>query len=123
MELAPGLVGEATLVVTDGDTASAVGSGDVDVLATPHVVALCEAATVAAVASGLETGTTTVGTRVELDHLKPSYVGATVTARARLSEVDRRRLTFAVEAIDGDIVVARGIVVRAVVDRARFVRS
>jgi fluoroacetyl-CoA thioesterase len=123
MELAPGLVGEATLVVADGDTASAVGSGDVDVLATPHVVALCEAATVAAVAGGLETGMTSVGTRVELDHLKPSYVGATVTARARLSEVDRRRLTFAVEAVDAGIVVARGIVVRAVVDRALFVRS
>jgi fluoroacetyl-CoA thioesterase len=123
MELAQGLEGEASLVVSDADTASAVGSGDVDVLATPRLVALCEAATVAAVAAALETGATTVGTRVELDHLKPSYVGATVMARARLIEIDGRRLTFDVEATDGDVVVARGAVVRAIVGRARFVRS
>jgi predicted thioesterase len=75
------------------------------------------------VRGAVDGGQTTVGTRIELDHLKPSYVGATVSARARLSAVDGRRLTFDVEVLEGDTVVARGIVVRAVVDRARFVRS
>jgi fluoroacetyl-CoA thioesterase len=116
----PGLTGKATLDVTAVDTAVVVGSGDVDVLATPRVVALCETATVKAVASALSPDETTVGTRVELDHLLPSQVGARVTAHARLVDVQGRRLTFEVEARDGANVVARGRVVRAVVDRARF---
>jgi predicted thioesterase len=120
VELEPGLVGEMTLVVADGDTAVAVGSGDVAVLATPRVVALCEAATVAAVAGRLDPGQTTVGTRVELDHLRASRVGDHVTARATLTAVDGRRLTFTVEATDGEHTVGRGVVVRALVDRSRF---
>jgi fluoroacetyl-CoA thioesterase len=121
VDLAPGLAGQATLVVGNGDTAAALGSGDVDVLATPRVLALCEAATVAAVRAALDAGETTVGTHVELDHLRPSAVAARVTASATLTSVDGRRLTFDVEAVEGAVVVARGIVVRAVVDRERFV--
>jgi fluoroacetyl-CoA thioesterase len=116
----PGLTGTAHLHVTAADTAAALGSGDVDVLGTPRVVALVEAATVAAVRAALEPGETTVGTRVELDHLRPSPVGADVRAEAELVEVDGRRLTFAVQVSDGTAVVARGAVVRARVDRARF---
>jgi predicted thioesterase len=118
--LAPGLVGKASRDVTQADTAAALGSGDVDVLGTPRVVALCEEATLAAVAGALESGQTTVGTRVELDHLRPSAVGASITARATLTSVDGRRLTFDVEASDADQVIARGVVVRALVDRSRF---
>jgi fluoroacetyl-CoA thioesterase len=118
--LAPGLVGNRTLRVTDSDTASAVGSGDVDVLATPRVVALAEAATVAALAGALDAGTTSVGTRVELDHLAPSPVGADVAAAAELVEVTGHRLTFSVRVTQGDREVARGRITRAVVDRARF---
>jgi predicted thioesterase len=118
--LRQGLTGEATLDVTAADTARAVGSGDVDVLATPRVLALCEEATVAAVGSALSPAETTVGTRVELDHLLPSHVGDRVTAYARLVQVDGRRLTFEVEARDGERVVALGVVMRSVVDRSRF---
>ncbi len=121
MPLAPGLTGTASLEVTDDHLAVAVGSGDVPVLATPAVVALCEKATVGAVAGSLEPGTTTVGTRVDIEHLAPSVVGAVVVASGRLTGVDGRRLTFAVEAHDGDVLVARGSVWRAVVDRERFV--
>ena len=120
MALEPGRVGTAELDVTEADTARALGSGDVDVLGTPRVVALCEAATVAAVADGLASGETTVGTRVELDHLRASVVGARVSARATLASVEGRRLTFEVEASEGAQVVARGLVVRALVDRNRF---
>lgn len=121
MELSPGLAATVQLTVTMDDTALALRSGDVAVLATPRVVALVEEATVAAVAAVLEPGLTTVGTRVELDHLAPSAVGTTVLAQARLETVDGRRLSFAVSVSQGTDPVARGRVERVVVDRARFV--
>lgn len=107
-------------VVTAADTAVALGSGDVAVLGTPRAVALAEAATVAAVAADLDPGRTTVGTRVELDHLVPSPVGATVTAEATLVERAGRRLTFEVRLTQDGTTVASGRITRAVVDRARF---
>lgn len=112
------------LVVSDADTAIALGSGTVPVLATPRVVALVEAAACRAVEAGLEPGQTTVGTRIELDHLRPTPVGGHVTAHAELTAVDRARLTFNVHATDGDgQVVARGIHTRAIVDAARFLSA
>ncbi|MGI9647908.1 MAG: thioesterase family protein [Acidimicrobiia bacterium] len=109
------------LIVTEADTAIAMGSGDVPVLATPRVVALCEEATVAAVAGQLPEGATTVGTRVEIDHLKPSTLGETVVAHATLVDIDARRLQFTVTVADPDgtaVAVAR--VWRVVVERDRF---
>jgi fluoroacetyl-CoA thioesterase len=121
--LSPGLEAAFRYVVTGADTAAAIGSGAVPVLATPRVLALAERATVAAVAGALGAGATTVGTRVELDHLAPSPVGAELSVRAVLERVDGRRLQFAVRLIDGDRVVARGLVTRVVVDAAAFVRD
>ena len=109
-----------TLVVTGRDTAAAFGSGDVDVLATPRLVALCEQATVLAIAATLAEDETTVGVRVELDHLRPSYVGATVTAHATLADIDGARLRFDVEADEGEKPIAHGVVVRVVVERSRY---
>ncbi len=123
MRVVTGLSARVELVVGEADTAIAVGSGDVPVLATPRVVALVEEATVAAVAPALDDGETTVGTRVELDHLAATPVGRTVVAEARLVTVRRRRLRFAVEVREGDLVVAEGTVTRAVVDRDRFLGS
>ena len=117
----------ATVVhrVGDADSATAVGSGDVPVLATPRLIALAEAATVAAVADQLPAGTTSVGTRVELDHRQATPLGATVTVVAAVAAADGRRLAFDVEARDDargpDRVVATGRVERVVVDRGRFV--
>ncbi|MEV4118368.1 hotdog domain-containing protein [Micromonospora sp. NPDC049645] len=118
---APGLTAQIELTVTDADTAQAVGSGDVPVLGTPRVLALAEAATVAATATGMPPGSTTVGTRVELEHLAPTVVGRTVRAQALLATVDGRRLSFEVTVSDGDQTVARGRVDRIMVDRQRFV--
>lgn len=118
---APGLTARVELTVTDTDTAQAVGSGDVPVLGTPRVLALAEAATVAATATRLPSGSTTVGTRVELEHRAATPVGRTVAARAELVKVDGRRLTFEVIVTDGNEVVATGRVERALVDRQRFV--
>ena len=123
MPLSPGLEAAFRYVVTGADTATAIGSGAVPVLATPRALALAERATLAAVAGALEAGATTVGTRVELDHLAPSPVGAELSVRAVLERVDGRRLQFAVRLIDGDRVVARGLVTRVVVDAAAFVRD
>jgi fluoroacetyl-CoA thioesterase len=117
----PGLTARVELTVTDTDTAQAVGSGDVPVLGTPRVVALAEAATVAATATRLPSGSTTVGTRVELEHRAATPVGRTVAARAELVKVDGRRLAFEVVVTDGNEVVATGRVERALVDRQRFV--
>ena len=118
---APGLTAQVELTVTDADTAQAVGSGDVPVLGTPRVLALAEAATVAATATQMPPGSTTVGTRVELEHLAPTVVGRTVRAQALLATVDGRRLSFEVTVSDGDQTVARGRVDRIMVDRQRFV--
>jgi fluoroacetyl-CoA thioesterase len=122
MDLRPGLTARVVLTVTDADTAAALGSGDVPVLGTPRVVALAEAATVAATAGTLPDGATTVGTRVDLAHLAPTAVGRTVAAEATLSTVDGRRLTFTVAVHDGATVAARGEVERVVLDREAFVK-
>lgn len=95
-------------------------SGTVDVLATPRVVALCEEAAVAALESHLPAGHTTVGMRVQLDHLQPTPVGATVEAEAVLEKVEGRRLTFTVSASDARGLVAAGKVTRVLVELDRF---
>jgi fluoroacetyl-CoA thioesterase len=119
--LAAGLAARVELTVTDADTAQALGSGDVPVLGTPRVLALAEAATVAATAAKLAPGTTTVGTRVELEHTAASPVGATVTATATLAKVDGRRLLFEVRVAAGEQTVAEGRIERVLVDRRQFV--
>ena len=118
--LAPGLSARVQLTVTDADTAQALGSGDVPVLGTPRVLALAEAATVAATVARLETGMSTVGVRVELDHKAAVPVGDAVVADATLTKVDGRRLLFEIMVRNGQTVVAQGRVERVVVDRHRF---
>ena len=116
----PGLTATTGLVVGADDTAAALGSGDVDVLGTPRLLALCEAATVAALAGRLDSGLTSVGTRVEVDHRRPSRLGAYVQATAVLREVAGRRLVFDVAATEPDGPVASAVIVRTVVPRASF---
>ena len=120
MKILPGVTASVSLTVADGDTAPAARSGDVPVLATPRLLALCEEATVAAAAPGLEGGETTVGSRVELQHFAPSPPGAVVEAIAVLTQVEGSRLMFSVTARQGGTVVGRGTITRVVVDRARF---
>jgi fluoroacetyl-CoA thioesterase len=108
------------MVVTEADTALAMGSGSVHVLATPRLVALCEQATCAALAGHLASGTTTVGMRVQLDHLQPTAVGGAVEAEALLEKIEGRRLTFMVSASDTKGLVAAGRVTRVLVEVDRF---
>lgn len=118
--LSQGLRADVEHTVTDADTAIAVGSGDVPVLGTPRVIALCEGATVAAVASHLEPGQTTVGMRVQLDHLAPTAIGSSVRIEAVLEELDGARLIFKVTVNDDRGLVAVGRVTRVTVNRERF---
>jgi predicted thioesterase len=114
----------ATLVHTVGetDTASFVGSGDVPVLATPRLLALFEAACLAALEdAGLDPGQTTVGTRLALEHLLATPVGETLTVDAQLTLVDGRLLRFECAARDdADRLLGRAEITRVVVDRERF---
>lgn len=115
-----GLTAEVSLVVTDADTAVALGSGEVAVLGTPRIVSLVEEAAVKAIDGRLDPGTTTVGTRIQLDHLHPTAVGHRVRAEARLERIEGRRLTFAVAVHDERSLVAAGKVTRVVVETERF---
>ena len=108
------------MVVTDDDTAIAMRSGSVRVLATPRIIALCEQATCAALEGHLSDGTTTVGMRVQVDHLQPTPVGGTVEAEAVLEKIEGRRLTFMVSASDTKGLVAAGRVTRVLVEVDRF---
>jgi fluoroacetyl-CoA thioesterase len=121
MPLAPGLEAVVTHQVTEADTARVLGSGDLEVLGTPALLALVERATVAAVAAAVPPEATTVGTGVQLDHLRASPVGAVITVTARLVTVDGRALRFEVAAEDeAGTLIGHGEIRRVVVDRERF---
>ena len=97
--------------VTDADTAIALGSGDVPVLATPRLIAWLEAATVQAAAARLQSGQTTVGTAIRIEHRRATPVGGSVEITTSMTSPDGsgRRLTFTVQATDtSGQVVAEG---------------
>src|SRR6266571_2028131 len=145
MGLAVGLRATVRHVVTEADTAIQAGSGDVPVLATPRLLALAEAACVAALESHLGAGMTSVGTGVALEHRRASPVGTEIEVEAELTELTGRRLVFSFIARhvrpgadggpgpgagggppgggpgeNGDLVAGAGTVVRIVVDRDQF---
>ncbi len=111
-------------IVTSADTAIALGSGDVPVLATPRLIAWLEAATVDA-CPGLGPDETSVGTRVDIEHLAATPLGARVDAHAEIVHRDGRLLRFAVtahhDAGEGPVLIAQGHVTRVVVRRDPFV--
>ena len=115
-----GLKFESTVVVSPSNTAATMGSGDMNVFATPAMVALMENAAMLAVAAHLPEGSATVGTQMNTSHIKASPLGATITASAELTEVEGRKLTFAVKAWDEKGTIGEGVHTRFVVDRERF---
>ena len=116
-----GALGISRMTVRHGDTAIALGSGDVPVLGTPQVLALAENATTTALAEHLEQSETTVGIRVELEHLATASVGDEVMATATVTEVDGKRIHFAVECHSGTRLIAKGVITRVLVDRVSFI--
>ncbi|HEY6533626.1 MAG TPA: hotdog domain-containing protein [Acidimicrobiales bacterium] len=121
MPVRPGLSARVEHVIVDADTAIALRSGEVPVLGTPRLLALCEQAAFTAVARELSEGQTTVGMKVMLDHLAPSAVGHTVVAEAVVEKVNGRRVSFTVSVNDERGLVAVGRVTRVVVDAEHFV--
>lgn len=118
--LEQGLNHTSRIQVNESNTATALGSGDMPVLATPAMMALMENAAMLAVAPELPEGSTTVGGRIESSHLKPSPIGAEVSATATLEKVDGRKLYFNVVAHQGNDVIGEGKHLRFIVDRNRF---
>ncbi len=123
MPIEPGLQAKVALVVGEADTAIAMRSGEVPVLSTPRVLALCEEATVAALLGRLGESETSVGMRVQLDHVQPTPIGGRVEAEAKLERVEGRRLTFTVHAHDERGLVAAGRVTRVIVEIERFLEK
>lgn len=115
-----GLKHISTTTVTAANTALTMGSGDMEVFATPAMVALMENAAMKAVVPHLPEGSTTVGAMMQTSHIKPSAPGEAVTAEAVLQEVDGRKLTFRVTAYDSEGTIGEGIHIRYIVDRERF---
>ena len=103
-------------MVGEADTAIALGSGDVNVLGTPRLVALFEQATIDALRGMLDEGQSSVGMRVQVDHLQPTPIGAEIVVEAVLDKVEGRRITFTVTANDSGGLVAAGKVTRVLVD-------
>ena len=118
--LKTGITHESLLTVSASDTAAALGSGDMEVLATPALIALMENAAMLCVAPYLAAGQTTVGSQIASTHLKPTPVGDTVKAKAELREIDGRKLVFDVSASDEQGSVGNGTHVRYIVDREKF---
>jgi predicted thioesterase len=121
-ELHPGLTGSAEILVGTRDTAPHVGSGKVKVLATPVMVSLMEEASLNAVEGLLPPGHQTVGTRLDITHVAATPVGLRVTARAEVTRVEGRRVTFRVWADDERERIGEGTHERIVIEVSRFDR-
>ena len=115
-----GLKYSIAVEVAPQNTALAMGSGDMEVFATPAMVALMENAAMNAVAEFLPDGSATVGTKIDVSHVKASPMGAKITSEAELVAVDGRRLEFKVVAYDEKGVIGEGNHTRFVVDKERF---
>lgn len=118
--LEKGLSAQSRTTVATENTAAAMGSGDLEVFATPAMVALMENAAMTAVAPALSEGSTTVGAEMNVTHIKPSGAGAQITATAVLTQVEGRKLTFNVGARDAEGMIGEGVHIRYIVDREKF---
>ena len=118
--LKTGIKGEASVTVNDSNTAVAYGSGGVSVFATPAMIGLMEKAALSSVDPLLESGLTTVGTRIEVQHLAATPIGMNVAAVSELVEVDGKRLLFTVEARDDLELVGKGTHERYIVPMQKF---
>ena len=123
MSLVPGLKGSASVRVIHENTAAVVGSGSLEVFATPMMIALMENAALNTVKPFLAEGEATVGTEISVTHNAPTPIGETVTAEAELIAVDRRKLQFQVQARVGDEIIGRGTHTRFIINEERFLQK
>ncbi len=118
-----GLSARIELQVTEGDTAEALHTGTVPVLATPRLIALCEEASCKAIQGALPGNCTSVAKRLQFDHLAPVGVGGTVWAEATLDRIEGRRLVFTLSVSESAGLVAAGKLIRVIVDRDAFLAN
>ena len=121
--LETGIKGYGEVTVTDELTARRFGSGELDVYATPAMIALAEETALKSVADRLEAGRGTVGTRVDMAHLAATPLGMKVRCETELIAVDRRKLTFAVRVFDETDLIAEGTHERFVIDNEKFMKK
>lgn len=115
-----GTKGKVETVVNDSNTAKFVGSGSLDVFATPNMIGLMEQAAQMSVADYLEEGQGTVGTKIEVSHDAATPLGMKVWAESELVEVDRRRLVFEVAAYDECGLIGKGMHERFIINNEKF---
>lgn len=118
-----GLKGREQTLVTASNSAKAMGSGMLEVFATPSMIALAEAACAGSIKRFLEPGTGSVGTMIQMEHTSATPLGMTVWCESELIAVEGRRLTFRVTAFDSAGEVGHGIHERVVVDNDRFMKK
>ena len=118
--LETGIKGTKTVTVNEANTAKTMGSGTLDVFATPALIALMEETCWRSVADQLEDGCGTVGTLLEIRHTAPTPIGMDVTCESELVEVDGRRLVFTVQAHDAKGLIGEGRHERFVIQNEKF---
>ena len=121
--MVPGLIGKSEMVVREEDLVSKLGSIAVDVLSTPRLIQLMEAAAIEAIQGYMASDELSLGTQVKIKHLSPTPLGMKVTAHALLKEIDKNRLFFLVDAYDEKDKVAEGEHERILVSKEGFVQN
>jgi predicted thioesterase len=114
------IAAKKSLVVEPAVTADHIGSGSLSVLATPMMIALMESAALEVVQEHLPAGWTTVGTKVDVEHIRATPVGDIVSAEANLVEREGRSLTFSVQAKDSSGIIGQGLHRRFIVNCEKF---
>lgn len=118
--IAPGLAGERTLIPDESHSARHLGSGGLGVFATPAMIALMEGAAVAAIDPMLPEGQASVGIAISVRHLAATPLGQPVRARAEVTAVEGRQVTFSVQAWDAHELIGEGTHTRFIIDVARY---
>ena len=120
-EITTGITGEKSVAVKIENTALAMGSGTLRVFATPAMIALIEGCCAESVENMLPQGITTVGTKIEVEHLAASPLGASILCKSKLTAYDGRRLDFEVEVFDNAGLIGKGTHTRFTVNAQRFI--
>ncbi len=118
--LETGMKGQQSEIVTNDKTAAEMGSGTLPVYATPAMIALMEKTAMLSVAAELAEDEATVGTKLEIAHLAASGLGAEIKCESTLTEIDRKRLVFQVEAYSGETLIGKGIHERFIINTVKF---
>ncbi len=122
-ELREGIMGSSETVVDENNIALTMGSGELEVFATPAMVALMEEAAAESVKPYIDEGSTTVGAALEIEHVSATPVGVSVRCESELCHVDGRKLVFNVTAYDNAGIIGKGRHERFIVEKERFMKK